>query len=489
MAVGGGADQADRIQAAAGGDGGEEAGDLGAAGDPVPFEYSIEWLTWTVTDKLDPVMVGWEGASQDRLRAGLADTWPGRRAVPRQPGDSGRSTGAPARECGAPPTGRPGAVRTDGPGLVRRAGTDSVTPALGRDISRHARDAHGLAPQAGGEEVRHERTAQAWLSSGHPKYQAAGAAPGTRESAVGPSPDPGRVGEARHRRGAVHSLGDPARRRRRSGPAPLGPHLAAVSVYPGRRDSRGRFPARGHRAVQAPVRTGVHRHGTRRMHGPSGPRQPSTTRPISAPANGCLTCPRCGRPASRPTGACQAPRGSATTPPARSPRSPRSATPSPRHRVPRSPGCASPARAGNPCSPPSAPSSCRPAASPAATRAPTSRPCPDGIAPTSPAGRSPTTSDGRAFTASSNASPAPTATRSPPRASAPPCSSPGSTSASSYPASPRSQAPARQRTPHPAPPPAPTKPPSMTSPATPVSLPDNPLTRQNRPTTPNLTRS
>jgi hypothetical protein len=56
-----------------------------------------------------------------------------------------------------------GRVRPGGPGLVRRADTDSVTPALGRGISRHARDAHGLAPQAGSEEVRHERTAQAFL--------------------------------------------------------------------------------------------------------------------------------------------------------------------------------------------------------------------------------------------------------------------------------------------------------------------------------------
>src|SRR5215472_4779802 len=408
MAVGGGADQADRIQAAAGGDGGEEAGDLGAAGDPVPFEYSIEWLTCTVTDKLDPVMVGWAGASQDRLRAGLADTWPGRRAVPRQPGDSGRSTGAPARECGAPPTGRPGAVRTGGPGLVRRAGTDSVTPALGRDISRHARDAHGLAPQAGGEEVRHERTTQAWPSSGHPKYQAAGAAPGARESAVGPSPDPGRVGEARHRRGAVHSLGDPARRRRRSGPAPLGPHLAAVSVYPGRRDSRGRFPARGHRAVQAPVRTGVHRArhppNARALRTETTINNPADFRPgkrlsnLPALRQAGFTAnrrlPGAQRISHNPAGGITA--LAAVSDPITTP----SGTPiagDAHHR----PARAIPARR------PSAPSSCRPAASPAATRAPTSRPCPDGIAPTSPAGRSPTTSDGRAFTASSNASPAP----------------------------------------------------------------------------------
>jgi hypothetical protein len=68
------------------------------------------------------------------------------------------------------------------------------------------------APQAGGEEVRHERMAQARPSSDGSWYQGSGAAPGTRESAVGSSEDPGRAGEARHRRGAVHRLGDPARR-------------------------------------------------------------------------------------------------------------------------------------------------------------------------------------------------------------------------------------------------------------------------------------
>ena len=37
----------------------------------------------------------------------------------------------------------------------------------------------------------------------------------------------------------------------RSGAAPLGPDLAAVPARPGRRDPRGRLPARGHRAADA----------------------------------------------------------------------------------------------------------------------------------------------------------------------------------------------------------------------------------------------
>jgi len=57
----------------------------------------------------------------------------------------------------------------------------------------HARDAPGLAPQAGHEEIRHERAAQARPSSGHPGYQATRAAPGAGESAVGPPPIQGEL--------------------------------------------------------------------------------------------------------------------------------------------------------------------------------------------------------------------------------------------------------------------------------------------------------
>src|ERR1039457_7149104 len=75
--------------------------------DPVPLEYSIQGLTCTVAGRLDTVVVGWAGAAQDRLRADLPDTRPDRRAVPRRPGDSGRSAGALASERGAAPAGRP----------------------------------------------------------------------------------------------------------------------------------------------------------------------------------------------------------------------------------------------------------------------------------------------------------------------------------------------------------------------------------------------
>ena len=108
--------------------------------------------------------------------------------------------------------------------LRRHAGRVRYEPAdrawfaaLARIVSRRRwaevfpvtpRDTPGLAPQAGREEVRHERTAQARPSSDGSWYQASGAAPGTRESAVGSPPDPGRAGEARHRRGAACRLGE-----------------------------------------------------------------------------------------------------------------------------------------------------------------------------------------------------------------------------------------------------------------------------------------
>ena len=51
-------------------------------------------LTCTVADRLDTMVVSWAGAVQDRLHAGLSDTRLGRRAVPRRPGESGRTAGA-----------------------------------------------------------------------------------------------------------------------------------------------------------------------------------------------------------------------------------------------------------------------------------------------------------------------------------------------------------------------------------------------------------
>ena len=53
----------------------------------------------------------------------------------------------------------------------------------------------------------------------------------------------------------------------------------------------------------------------------AGRRPRSTTRATSASANGSITCPRCGQPASRPPGVCSTSRNSATTPPTARPRS------------------------------------------------------------------------------------------------------------------------------------------------------------------------
>src|ERR1017187_5362156 len=129
---------------------------------PVPLEYSIEWLTCAIAGRLDVVMVGLPGAAKDRLSADVPGTRPGRRGVPRGPGEGCRAAGAPARERGAAPARRPGAVRAGRPGVVRRAGTAPPPQALDRRLPRDASDAAGLAPQTGGEEVRHEQAAQAW---------------------------------------------------------------------------------------------------------------------------------------------------------------------------------------------------------------------------------------------------------------------------------------------------------------------------------------
>src|SRR5437773_423911 len=74
--------------------------------------------------------------------------------------------------------------------------------------------------------------------------------PGEGESAVGAPPDPRRTDETRRDSRAVHRLGDLAGRGHRSGAAPRGSGLAAVPARPGRRDRRGRLPARGHRAAE-----------------------------------------------------------------------------------------------------------------------------------------------------------------------------------------------------------------------------------------------
>ena len=66
-----------------------------------------------------------------------------------------------------------------------------------------------------------------------PEHRPPGRSPGKGEPAVGTPPDPGRTGETRRNWRAVHHLGDPARRRHRSGAAPFRPDLAAVPVRPG----------------------------------------------------------------------------------------------------------------------------------------------------------------------------------------------------------------------------------------------------------------
>jgi hypothetical protein len=44
--------------------------------DPVPLEYSIAWLTCAFASGQGAVMVGWPGATQDRLPASSPDTRP-----------------------------------------------------------------------------------------------------------------------------------------------------------------------------------------------------------------------------------------------------------------------------------------------------------------------------------------------------------------------------------------------------------------------------
>jgi hypothetical protein len=77
------------------------------------------------------------------------------------------------------------------------------------------------------------------------------------------------------------------------------------------------------------------------------PRPPSTTPVTFRSANGCATCPPCGRSASLPTGAAFTPKGSATTRSSGTPSSPTS--PNPRSStVSASPGCASPTQGSMP---------------------------------------------------------------------------------------------------------------------------------------------
>ena len=115
-------------------------------------------------------------------------------------------------------------------------------------------------------------------SASSPGHRPPGRSAGEGESAMGTPPDPRRTGETRHHRGAVHRVADPACRGHRSCAASRRPDVAAVPGSPGRRDPRGRLPARGHRAAEATVCPGVHR----AWHPPDAPRRRHRT----PPANG-----------------------------------------------------------------------------------------------------------------------------------------------------------------------------------------------------------
>src|ERR1035438_7816107 len=96
---------------------------------PVPLEYSIGWLTCAIAGRLDVVMVGLPGAAKDRLSADVPGTRPGRRGVPRRPGEGCRAAGTRARERGAAPARRPGPVRAGRPGVAPPAGAADTAPA------------------------------------------------------------------------------------------------------------------------------------------------------------------------------------------------------------------------------------------------------------------------------------------------------------------------------------------------------------------------
>src|ERR1039458_6755946 len=103
-------------------------------------------------------MVGWPDAAEDRLPADALGTRRGCPGVPWRPGEGCGGACAPARERGAAPACRPGAVRAGRPGVVRRAGPASTAKALARHLPRDARDAAGVAPQTGREEIRREQS-------------------------------------------------------------------------------------------------------------------------------------------------------------------------------------------------------------------------------------------------------------------------------------------------------------------------------------------
>jgi putative transposase len=70
-----------------------------------------------------------------------------------------------------------------------------------------ARGAAGLAPQAGREQVRHERAAQARPPAGGPGHRPPWSSPREPEPAVGTPPDPWRTGDTR-RDGPPSTIGE-----------------------------------------------------------------------------------------------------------------------------------------------------------------------------------------------------------------------------------------------------------------------------------------
>jgi hypothetical protein len=138
-----------------------------------------------------------------------------------------------------------GTSQPTGPGSPRSCG--SSRGGAGPGLSGDARDAAGLAPQAGRQEIRHEHPAPSRPPADSPQHRPARHPAGGREPAVGIPPYSWRADQAGRDNRAVHRLGDPALLGYRSRAPPGRPDLAAVPVFAGRRDPRRRLPSRRYR--------------------------------------------------------------------------------------------------------------------------------------------------------------------------------------------------------------------------------------------------
>jgi hypothetical protein len=94
------------------------------------------WRTCEVACSFSALVVGWPGATHDRLLADSPGTGPWGPRVPQRSGQECRAAGARARERSAGPTRRVDTVRAGRPGAVRRAGTADTPQALGRSLPR-----------------------------------------------------------------------------------------------------------------------------------------------------------------------------------------------------------------------------------------------------------------------------------------------------------------------------------------------------------------